>query len=164
MNGSGSDVQARIVVGVDGSEGSTQALRWAARQAEFTGATLDVITTWQYPTFYGWAPAYPDDLNLAQLAQQALDRALDEVFGSDRPALLRGRVMEGYAAQVLIDASAGAELLVVGSRGYGGFTDALLGSVSTYCVHHAHGPVTVIRPAEQATQPAVPGTERDAGS
>jgi len=162
MNGSGSDGQARIVVGVDGSEGSTQALRWAARQAEFTGATLDVIITWQYPVFYGWVPAYPDDLNLAQLAQQALAGALDEVFGPDRPALLRARVMEGYAAQVLVDASAGADLLVVGSRGYGGFTDALLGSVSTYCVHHAHGPVTVIRPAGHATQPAVPAAERNA--
>ena len=161
MNGSGSDGQARIVLGVDGSEGSTQALRWAARQAELTGATLDVITTWQYPTFYGWVPAYPADLDLAQLAQQALDRALDEVFGPDRPALLRVRVMEGNAPQALVDASAGAALLVVGSRGYGGFTDALLGSVSTYCVHHAHGPVTIIRPA---AQPAVPGTERDATS
>ena len=59
----------------------------------------------------------------------------------------RPGTVEGNASRVLVDASAGAELLVVGSRGYGAVTDALLGSVSTYCVHHAHGPVTVIRPA-----------------
>jgi len=146
MDGSGGDGQARIVVGVDGSDGSILALRWAARQAEFTGVTLEVIVTWQYPTFYGWAPGYPDDLDLAGLAQQALNGALDEVFGPDRPARLWTRVIEGHAAQVLVEASAGADLLVVGSRGYGGLADAVLGSVSTFCVQHAHGPVTVIRP------------------
>jgi nucleotide-binding universal stress UspA family protein len=147
MNESGNDGQARIVVGVDGSEGSKAALRWAARQAEYTGATLEAVITWQYPTFYGWVPSYPEDINLDHLAQRALTDALDEVFGADRPAGLQTSVIEGYAEQALVAASEGAELLVVGSRGYGGFTDALLGSVSTYCVHHAHGPVTVIRPA-----------------
>lgn len=147
MSESASDRQSRIVVGVDGSDGSKDALRWAARQARFTGASLDVIIAWQYPVFYGWAPAYPDDHNLAELAERALADTLDDVFGTNRPVWLRSRVVEGHAAQVLVDASAGAELLVVGSRGYGGFADALLGSVSTYCVHHAHGPVTVIRPA-----------------
>jgi nucleotide-binding universal stress UspA family protein len=145
MNGSGGDRRARIVVGVDGSEGSKSALRWAAQQAGFTGAALEAVITWEYPTFYGWVPAYPDDLDLALLAERALAGALDEVFGSDRPAWLRTRVIEGHPGQVLVEASAGAELLVVGSRGYGGFADALLGSVSTYCVHHARGPITIIR-------------------
>jgi nucleotide-binding universal stress UspA family protein len=147
MNGPGGDGTARIVVGVDGSDGSKAALRWAARQAGLTGAALEAVITWEYPTFYGWAPAYPDDLDLASLAEQTLADALDEVFGSDRPAWLRSRVLEGHPGQVLIEASAGAELLVVGSRGYGGFADALLGSVSTYCLHHGRGPITIIRPA-----------------
>ena len=154
MNGSGGGTAARIVVGVDGSEGSKAALRWAARQAEFTGATLEVIITWQYPAFYGWVPAYPDNLDLAMLAEKALADALDEVFGPVRPAWLEARVLEGYAAQVLVEESAGADMLVVGSRGYGGFADALLGSVSTYCVHHAHRPVTVIRPAGHTARAA----------
>jgi nucleotide-binding universal stress UspA family protein len=154
MSGSGGDGQARIVVGVDGSEGSKEALRWAARQAELTGATLEVIIAWQYPAFYGWAVTYPDGVDLPDLAQRTLAAALDEVFGSDRPPGLRTRVIEGYAPQVLVEASAGAGLLVVGSRGYGGLADALLGSVSTYCVHHARGPVTVIRPAGHAGQGA----------
>lgn len=156
MSGSGGDRQARIVVGVDGSDGSKEALRWAARQAELTGAALEAVISWQYPAFYGWAVTYPDGVDLPHLAQRALGDALDEVFGPDRPARLRTRVIEGYAAQVLVEASAGADLLVVGSRGYGGFADALLGSVSTYCVHHAHGAVTVIRPAGHAAEASPP--------
>jgi nucleotide-binding universal stress UspA family protein len=69
------------------------------------------------------------------------------VFGPQPPRWVSTRVIEGYPAQVLVDASAGADLLVVGNRGHGGFTDVLLGSVSTFCVHHARCPVTVIRPA-----------------
>jgi len=140
--------QSRIVVGVDGSEGSTHALRWAARQAGFTGAILEVVTGWDYPAFYGWAPAIPDDTDFGQFAKQAQDEALDEVFGTDRPSRLETRVVAKHPALALVEASEGAELLVVGCRGYGPLADALLGSVSTYCVHHAHCPVTVIRPAE----------------
>jgi len=145
MNDSGNDGAARIVVGVDGSEGSKAALRWAARQADLTGATLVAIVTWQFPAFYGWVP---EDVDFAELARRGLDEALGEVFVAGRPATLETRVVEGFAAQVLVAASADAELLVVGSRGYGGVADALLGSVSTYCIHHAHGPVTIIRPPD----------------
>jgi nucleotide-binding universal stress UspA family protein len=147
MTGSGDD-QHRIVVGVDGSEGSENALRWAARQAALTGATLEVVTGWDYPAFYGWAPAIPDDIDFGHFAERAQDEALDDVFGADRPARLETRVVAKHPALALVEASEGADLLVVGSRGYGGFADALLGSVSTYCVHHAHCPVTVIRPAD----------------
>jgi nucleotide-binding universal stress UspA family protein len=147
MTGSGSG-RASIVVGVDGSDYSKDALRWAARQAELTGGTVDAIAAWGYPAFYGWAPADSQDLDFPRFAEQALARAVDEVLGSHHPAWLRTRVVEGHAAQVLVEASADADLLVVGSRGYGGFAGALLGSVSTYCVHHAHCPVTVIRPRQ----------------
>lgn len=139
--------QGRIVVGVDGSEGSKHALRWAAKQAGYTGATLEVVAAWDYPATYGWVPVPPEDYALADFAEKSLNDAINEVFGTDVPESLQRRVAEGHPAQVLVDASRGAELLVVGSRGYGGFADALLGSVSTYCVHHAHGAVTVIRPS-----------------
>jgi nucleotide-binding universal stress UspA family protein len=106
---------------------------------------VDAIAAWKFPAFYGWAPTDSPDLDFPRLAEQALAHAVDAVFGPDHPAWLRTRVVEGHAAQVLIEASADADLLVVGCRGYGGFAGALLGSVSTYCVHHARCPVTVIR-------------------
>jgi nucleotide-binding universal stress UspA family protein len=137
---------ARIVVGVDGSAESVQALRWAARQAELTKAELQVVTAWGYPSFYGWAPANSAETDFAHLAKQAQDDALREVFGTGPPDWVRAQVVEGAPGRILVDASAAADLLVVGSRGYGGLADAVLGSVSTYCVHHAHGPVTIIRP------------------
>jgi len=138
--------QGRIVVGVDGSEGSKHALRWAARQAEYTGAVLEAINAWDYPATYGWVPVPPEDYALAEFAEKSLNEAINDVFGSDIPKRLERKVVQGHPAEILVEASKNAELLVVGSRGYGGFTDALLGSVSTYAVHHAHGPVTVIRP------------------
>ena len=140
--------QGRIVVGVDGSEGSKQALRWAVRQARFTGATVEAVIAWQYPTFFGWgAPIGSGDADFDKIAEATVNTCITEVTGPEVPHWIRTRVVEGYPPQILVEASAGAELLVVGSRGRGGFADALLGSVSTSCVHHAHGPVTVIRPA-----------------
>jgi nucleotide-binding universal stress UspA family protein len=121
LTGSGGG-PGRIVVGVDGSERSRDALRWAARQAELTRATLDVIAASQFPAFYGWTPADLVGPDFARFAEQALTDTVGAVFGADGPAWLRSRVVEGHAGQVLVEASAGAELLVVGNRGYGGFT------------------------------------------
>ena len=146
------DGRARIVVGVDGSESSKHALRWAARQAGFTGATLEAVTGWEYPAFFGFAPTIPNGIDYGELAGRALNESINEVFGAGSPAGLETRVVARHPALALVEASEGAELLVVGSRGYGGMADALLGSVSTYCVHHAHCPVTVIRPEDHKHQ------------
>jgi nucleotide-binding universal stress UspA family protein len=144
--------QSRIVVGVDGSPGSRDAVRWAAQQARLTGAALDAVIAWQYPAFFGWAPVSPADADFAKIAEDTLNGTLTEVFGTGWPGWVHPQVSEGYPAEVLVKTAEGADLLVVGCRGYSGLADALLGSVSTYCVHHATVPVTVIRPATREPQ------------
>lgn len=135
--------QARIVVGVDGSEESKQALRWAARLGATFGARLDVISAWQYPTYYGWG-AYPLDWNPGQDMEKQLTANVDEVFGEHRPQDTRLSVQEGSAAHILIEEAHGALMVVLGSRGHGGFTGLLLGSVSAAVAEHATCPVLVV--------------------
>jgi nucleotide-binding universal stress UspA family protein len=133
----------RIVVGVDGSQPSQQALRWGAHLATVFGAGLDAVTAWEFPAMYGWA-AVPSDWDPARDMRTALDQTVQEVFGDQPPAGLRRLVNEGGAAGVLLDASQGAIMLVVGSRGHGGFAGLLLGSVSSNVAEHASCPVLVI--------------------
>lgn len=135
----------RIVVGVDGSPSSCQALRWAARQAKLTGASLEVVTSWELPTSYGWMPPYPSDFDPAGEAKRNLQATVAEVLGDDPGVDIEHTVAEGHPAPVLLAAAKGASMLVVGSRGHGGFTGMLLGSVSDHCVSHAPCPVTVVR-------------------
>jgi nucleotide-binding universal stress UspA family protein len=134
----------RLVVGVDGSESSVAALRWAARVAPALGVQIDVVITWSYPATYGTAGGVTD-WRPDQDAATVIDAVLGRVFGDGRPAGLRTILREGHAAHVLVEASRGASLLVVGSRGYGGFSGLLLGSVSRYCAEHAFCPVVVDR-------------------
>jgi nucleotide-binding universal stress UspA family protein len=137
----------RIVVGVDGSAPSKAALAWAARQARLTGATVEAVIAWQYPATYGCTmPTAPEiNYNYEEIAAKVIADTIAEVRGQDDQVKIISRVVEGNAAQALLDVSAGAELLVVGSRGHGGFFEALLGSVGQHCVHHATCPVVVIR-------------------
>lgn len=136
---------ARIVVGVDGSASSRAALRWATTQAERSGATLEAITCWLWPSSYGWPMPVPEGFDPAVDARHLLDDVVAGV-GRDHPSVeLTTRVVEGHPAEVLTKASDGAELLVVGSRGHGAFTGMLLGSVSDHCVAHARCPVVVVR-------------------
>lgn len=141
----------RIVVGVDGSGTSRAALRWAIRQAKLTGASVDAVAGWRYPSSYGWAPS-PGPLDLAGDAKNVLIAALNEVSGLEPDVLVRPVVAEGHAAEVLLRAASGADLLVVGSRGHGGFASALIGSVSMHCVLHAQCPVLVFRDGAEAGQ------------
>jgi nucleotide-binding universal stress UspA family protein len=136
----------RIVVGVDGSEASKCALRWAVTQAELTQATIEVVGVWEYPAAYTWGalPAI-DAVTLADACEQMLDRTITEILGDSPTVHVEPYIVTGHPAYELVTQAKGADLLVVGSRGHGGFVGALLGSVSQYCVHHATCPVVVVR-------------------
>jgi nucleotide-binding universal stress UspA family protein len=142
----------RIVAAVDGSDSSLSALRWAIRQAGLTGAAVDAVAAWHYPvSSYGYVPVGDaGDYDFQKITEKVLSDAISSSLEPGSDVRVRSHVTEGHAAQVLIDASDGADLLVVGSRGHGGFTEALLGSVSQHCVHYAHCPVVVIRGQDQA--------------
>ncbi|MFF0393796.1 universal stress protein [Kitasatospora sp. NPDC004615] len=140
--------EQRIVVGVDGSPASVDALRWAVGQARTRGAVVEALIAWQHPVATGWTVPIESYEDLPGIARKTLDDSVSEATGSDAPVEIRTRVQEGGAAECLLDAARGAELLVVGSRGHGGFTAALLGSVGQHCVHHAPCPVVVVRHPE----------------
>jgi len=142
---SNGDRQPRIVVGVDGSEPSRHALRWAARQAQLTGGRLDVVVTWELPTSFGWVPPYPSDFNPAGDAERAADDEVRLALSDYPEVVAQTNVVEGHPAPTLVQASRGADLLVLGSRGHGEFAGMLIGSVSQHCVSNAHCPVLVWR-------------------
>lgn len=140
----------RILVGVDGSDSSIDALLRGARIAKALDAPLVVVTTWQLSTdlgaFYppsGWSP----EENAREIATTAIARAFPEA----KPSKFSAVTLEGPAARVLIEQSDRASMLVLGNRGHGGFVGLLLGSVSAACAAHAHCPVLIMH---SATTPA----------
>ena len=149
--------QRRIVVGVDGSQASIDALQWAARQASLTGAVVEAATAWHFPATYGgYLVTAGTDWRADAVAIQ--ETAVKEALGDEASSLI-GRVAQGHPVGVLLEAAVGAELLVVGSRGHGGFVGMLLGSVSEQVVAHAPCAVVVIRtPATVGDARDVPGS------
>ena len=139
---------SEIVVGVDGSEHSIEALRWAADEARLRSCGLRVVAAFTTPLMTtGYEVAAPDPADLRAATESVLDAA---VGAANRESLLEGldvqvEVLDGHPGERLIACSETAELLVVGSRGHGGFVGLLLGSVTTYCVNHARCPVVVVR-------------------
>jgi nucleotide-binding universal stress UspA family protein len=140
-----------IVVGVDSSEGAREALRFALDEAKRRDATLRVVHSWQFGNIgvkglEGFSPIVGADLgDLRRTAELALDAILAEVAENVNGVALERRVVEGAPAPVLVDESRKGDLLVVGSRGHGGFAGLLLGSVSQQCAHHAACPVVIVR-------------------
>jgi nucleotide-binding universal stress UspA family protein len=136
----------RIVVGVDGSDGGREALEWAVGEARRRNATLEVVHAWHQPGVLSYG--YLEQVELAPFEEdtrRVLDAAVNDVDVSG--VTVERRLIPGGAASVLVAEAKGADLLVVGSRGRGGFTGLLLGSVSQQAAHHAPCPVVIIPPA-----------------
>ena len=141
-----------IVVGVDHSEQAKGALRFALEEAKLRDAKLRVVHAWQYGTVgaTGLESFYPvvgaDVSELREAAEQELERTLRESLPDTDSIEVERRVVEGPPAAVLVGESRDADMLVVGSRGHGGFAELLLGSVSQQVAHHAACPVVIVRP------------------
>lgn len=149
------DTSQRIVVGVDGSPSSREALRWAVRQAELTGASVEAITAWSSPAMVGIGAPFTDadagggdDSGIKVAAQDMLRAAIAEATGQSPGVAVKAEVGEGAPARLLLDAARGASMVVVGSRGHGGLTGTLLGSVGQTLSQHAPCPVLIIRGVE----------------
>jgi nucleotide-binding universal stress UspA family protein len=133
-----------VVVGVDGSQASKDALRWALRYARSTGATVRAVAAWEFPYSFAWPVM--TDIDLEGETERGLKETIEEAVTAYPDVTIHAAVVEGAPAPVLAAAAEHAELLVVGSRGHGAFAGMLLGSVSQHCVHHAACSVVVVRP------------------
>ncbi len=146
----------RIVVGIDGSESAAEALRWAVAQAKLTGATVEAVYAWDpgaivslgVPPLLDWEP-------LREAANARSHEIVEEAIGGDSGVRIVAKTVTGHAAEVLVDRSATADLLVVGSRGLGGLKGMVLGSVGHHCAAHAHCPVVIVHSAP-LPEPHVP--------
>ncbi|WP_030194259.1 universal stress protein [Streptomyces sp. NRRL S-87] len=141
-----------IVVGMDGSSHSKEALRWAVEQAKAVGGRVEAVLSWQWSRnpFDVTATALDEEdtelLTAEEAARRELAEAVGDAVGAEPGAPVSKRVVQGVPARVLVDASEKADLMVVGTRGYGGFKAAMLGSVSQQVVQHAKCSVVVVRP------------------
>jgi nucleotide-binding universal stress UspA family protein len=139
-----SDDPARIVVGIDGSESSARALDWAVTEATYRRAPLHLVTAWMFPMAEGYAftATVPQ---VHEAAGEVCERAADEVRRRAPQLHVSTQTVQQTPGAALVAASDGADLLVVGSRGLGGFEGLVMGSVSQYCARHASCSVVVVR-------------------
>jgi nucleotide-binding universal stress UspA family protein len=161
-----------VVVGVDGSAGAKAAFRWALREARLRNSPLRAVHAWTFGYIGGSVEGYPywggslgsytslgvDLGELHRAAEGLLERAIVDVEDETEGIEIERQVIQGPAAEVLVQAASPDDLLVVGSRGHGGFTGLLLGSVSQQCVHHAQCPVVVVHSTKSTSagrEPAV---------
>jgi nucleotide-binding universal stress UspA family protein len=142
-----------IVVGIDGSHHSTRALEWALKEAALQHAPLTVLTVHSVPASpWSGNPVLmggdPEDREKMFCAAEELTRKATDQLGESRPESVTVRAVSGFPARELIEASRDADLVVVGSRGAGGFAKLMIGSISSQVVEHAHSPVVVV-PSER---------------
>jgi nucleotide-binding universal stress UspA family protein len=145
-----------IVVGVDGSECARLALEYAAREAMLRSARLLVVCAWEIPAGVYGGEGLAGELDqltfdsFPKHAEEAVREAVAEVKRIQPSVQCDGEIVEGQPAQVLLHEAKGADLIVVGNRGRGGFKSLLLGSVSQQVVHHAPCPVLIVRRYERS--------------
>ncbi|GII06119.1 universal stress protein [Planobispora takensis] len=144
----------RIVVGYDGSDFSMQALDWAMDEAELRGASLTVTHAWRWP--YGKA-SEDARLHLRKAAEHVLYHGVDCVRSTSALTDVRADLYEGAAAERIVELSAGAQLVVVGSRGLDALARSVVGSVATYVTTHTHAPVIIVRGPGPIPAPVEPG-------
>lgn len=133
-----------IVVGIDGSDAAENALRWAVEEARLRDAKVRVVHAWSYPQVSTYhEAAHVLRIPFAEEAKSLLDATVEKV--DDQGIEIEKSVVEGAPAEALVEASSDAAMLVVGSRGLGGFSGLLLGSVSQQCAHHASCALVIVR-------------------
>jgi nucleotide-binding universal stress UspA family protein len=143
--------RGRVVVGVDGSQASKDALRWAARQAQLTGCLLEPVLSWEMsPNTYGFPTPVPIGYDPASNAKELLHETVHSVLGEVGDLEVAPSIVEGPAVQALLREAQGAELLVVGTRGHSPVVGMLLGSVSEQCAMRAPCPVVVVHESHLA--------------
>ncbi|SHE84552.1 Nucleotide-binding universal stress protein, UspA family [Ferrithrix thermotolerans DSM 19514] len=138
------DSYREIVVGIDGSEASNQALSWAVEEAKVRGASIKIVHAWEYPALaYG---AYANEgLDLEAGGKEILTQATDLVNSIDKDVSVTTVLREGNPVPILSQESEHSDLLVVGSRGHGGFASLVLGSVSSQLAHHTKTTLVIVR-------------------
>ena len=138
---------SRIVVGVDGSKGSEEALRFALAEARLRGASLRLVAAWATPTTAYAGMGYVPTFDLREVEAEAAELKLQAavaVLGDDPGVAIETVAVEGHPADMLLAQAVGADLLVVGTRGHGGFASLLLGSISHQVAQHAPCPVALV--------------------
>jgi nucleotide-binding universal stress UspA family protein len=145
----------RILVGVDGSEGSLRALRWALKEAAVRGQEVDAVIVWQSPYDFGGGLYYlrVDEEEIVRRARERLAESIAEVAGQTPSVEIHQVVLQGDPAKTLCAWSGDADLLIVGSRGHGGFAPLSLGSVSSKCAHHSRCPVVIVPKGDDDSAP-----------
>lgn len=136
-----------IVVGADGSEGAVAALRFAIAEAKARGCGVKAVSAWHVPAAAyqsGWVMFPINVTDFEELGTTALEKTLEGAGDVTAGVEITKVVREGQAAEVLVEEAKGAELLVVGTRGLGGFRGLLLGSTSQQCAHHAPCPLVIV--------------------
>lgn len=165
-----------VVVGVDGSAGGSEALRWAAAEARLRRTRLRVVYAWTfgytgipgggYGALGGSLGSFESlDVNVSELhraAEELLDRVIADLAVDLEGIEIERQSIEGGAAEVLVGAVVEGDLLVVGSRGHGGLAGLLLGSVSHQCAHHAPCPVVIVHGAKPSANEPEPARDTPA--